>query len=256
MGGPNRLVDGSVFAVRTRSGKFVKVQVLHYDYNLQIRWQLLEREINYLDVKITLGSAPAWLVTRYAVESTQTTPSGVRSCAKGIFGPEGGIVEGQVSDEGGAFPSTVPVSITVDFEPDTYLPGLVKNFAPLVTDTGVNFLFEPYQVLQKTDLFFDLQPTTVKTDYFLVRWKHIAGGTAVASGQKYLSCDELRQQAVTQYTIVFVPDPIAAKDLNIQIEGRYQDSVLAAFAQTYELSDKAVLLRAQRTTAGYVLVSL
>ena len=67
VGGPNRLVDGSVFAVRTRSGKFVKVQVLHYDYNLQIRWQLLEREINYLDVKITLGSAPAWLVTRYAV---------------------------------------------------------------------------------------------------------------------------------------------------------------------------------------------
>jgi hypothetical protein len=62
--GTNLLPDGSVFAVRTRTGSFVKVQVLHYDYNLQIRWQTATRPTHFLDVNITLGTTPAWLVAR------------------------------------------------------------------------------------------------------------------------------------------------------------------------------------------------
>lgn len=67
----NLLPDGSVFAVRTRTGNFVKVQVLHYDYDLQIRWQTCTRPIHFLDVKITLGSTPAWLVSKYVDLSIQ-----------------------------------------------------------------------------------------------------------------------------------------------------------------------------------------
>ncbi|ARV58075.1 hypothetical protein BZZ01_04990 [Nostocales cyanobacterium HT-58-2] len=258
MNGINQLVDNSVFAVRTRMGRFAKVQVLHYDYNLQIRWQFPEREIKYLDVKITLGSTPTWLVTRYTIESSQMTPSGIRSCGQGIFGSEGGIVQGQVSDEGGAFPSTISVTVSIDFVPDTHLTGLVKNFAPSVTDTGVNFFFEPKQVIQNTSLFFDLPLKPVATDYFLVRWKHTAGETVVASGQKYLSADELQKQPVTQYTIVFVPDPIGANDLDIGIVGRYQNLELTPYIQKYELSETAILIRVQKATtgSGYVLVSV
>ncbi|WP_190342706.1 hypothetical protein [Leptolyngbya sp. FACHB-36] len=36
--GPNQLVNGNVFAVRTNSGNYAKVQVLKYGYNLQIQW--------------------------------------------------------------------------------------------------------------------------------------------------------------------------------------------------------------------------
>jgi hypothetical protein len=256
--GTNLLPNGSVFAVRTRTGAFVKVQVLHYDYNLQIRWQTCTRPINFLDVKITLGSTPAWLVTRYALESTYNTPNGIRNCGKGMFGPEGGIVQGQISDEGGAFPSSILATVSLDFQPDTNLAAIVKNFTPPVTNTGVNFIFEPFQVIQKTDVLLDLQPPPTATDYLLLRWQHNALGQAVASGQKYLPGDELRKQSVTQYEIVFVPDPISAKDLNIQIEGRFQDQALPLFTQTYELADKAVLMRAQKSTStpGYVLVSV
>jgi hypothetical protein len=255
--GSNALVDGSVFAVRTRSGNFVKVQVLHYDYNLGIRWQTCTRPVNYLGVNVTLGNTPSWLVTRYVVECSYNTPNGIRNCGKGIYGPEGGVVQGQISDEGGSFPSTILVTITVDFQPDTKLVGLVKSFTPPVTDTGVNFLFEPLRVIQKTDVLFDLQPLPITTDYLLLRWKHIAGGVVVASGQQYLSGDELRKQAVTQYEIVFVPDPILAKDFSVEIEGRYQNQLLPLFTQTYDLSEKAFVMRAQKDSSGtgYVLVS-
>jgi hypothetical protein len=256
--GTNLLPDGSVFAVRTKTGSFVKVQVLHYDYNLQIRWQTCTRPINFLDVKVTLGSTPTWLLTRYVAECTYNTPNGIRSCGTGTFGPEGGIVHGQISDESGAFPSSILVTVSLDFQPDTNLAAIMKKFTPPVTNTGVNFIFEPFQVLQKTDVLLDLQPAPTTRDYLLLRWRHDANGQVVASGQKYLPGDELRQQLVTQYEIVFVPDPISAEHFNIQIEGRFQGEALQLFTQTYELADKAVLIRAQKSTStsGYMLVSV
>ena len=183
----------------------MKVQVLHYGRDLQFRWETCTRPVNYLDVKVTLGSAPDWLVTRYVAECTYNSPDGLRSCGKGSYGPQGGIIDGQVSDEGGSFPSNIVVTVTIDFQPDTQLRGLTKTFTPPVTPTGVNFIFEPYQVLQKTDLVFDLQPTPQAADYLLLRWKHIANGSVVTSGQHYLSGADLGRQPVTQYEIVLCP---------------------------------------------------
>jgi hypothetical protein len=218
----------------------------------------ISRPISLLDVKVTLGSTPTWLVTRYVLDCTYNTAAGIRNCGKGIFGPEGGVVQGQISDESGAFPSSILVTVSVDFQPDTNLGAIVKNFTPRVTNTGVNFIFEPFQVIQKTDVLLDLQPAPTATDYLLLRWQHNAAGHAVASGQKYLPGDELRKQSVNQYEIVFVPDPISAKDFNLQIEGRFQGQTLPLFAQTYALADKAVLMRAQKLTStpGYILVSV
>jgi hypothetical protein len=255
--GTNVLPDGSIFAVRTRTGNFVKVQILHYDYNLQIRWQTATKPVHFLDVNITLGTTPQWLVARYVMVCTYNTPNGIQTCAKGIFGYEGGVAQGQISDESAAFPKSVVVTVTIDFQPDTNLAGLTKTFVVPVTDTGVNFIFEPWKVMQKTDVLFDLRPTPIPTDYLLLRWQHRnADGQLIASGQRYLSGDELRKQAVTQYEIVFVPDPISPKDLNIQIEGRFQNRALQLFNQTYELANKAVLIRVQKSPNGYVLVSV
>ena len=122
-------------------------------------------------------------------------------------------------------------------------------------------------MIQITKLYFELRPTPKNTDYLLLRWKHHdADGSIVASGQKYLSGEELSQELsqepVTQCEIVFVPDAnpdrISAKDLNIQIEGRFQDTVLDLFNQTYELAEKALLIKAQKSTSGpgYMLESV
>jgi hypothetical protein len=244
------------FGVRTTSGKFVKVQILNCGDDLQLRWVTFDW-LN-LEVKIVLGSAPTWLVTRYAVECTYNIPRGVRECCKGISGPEGAVIVGRVSNEGGAFPSTVVVTVTLDFNPDTMLPRTVRSFAVPVTDTGVSFLFEPNQFRQDTTLLLDLNPPPLRTDYLLLNWSHIAGETVVASGKKSLSGDELLKQAVTEYHIVFIPDPISAKHLIVAIEGRYQNQELPLFRQLYELSDKAVIIRAYKALGGeaYALVSL
>jgi hypothetical protein len=208
-------------------------------------------------MKVTMGSTPDWLVTRYVVQCSYNTSGGIQSCGTGTFGPDGGIVQGQISDESGAFPSSIVVNVSIDFVPDTNLSTLQKIFTTSVTDTGVNFIFKPLDVIQKTEVLFDLQPTPKTTDYILLRWQHHnTSGNVVTSGQKFLSGDELRQQAVTQYEIVFVPDPFSAKDIGIQIDGRYQDKVLSAFNQIYELADKAVLIRAQQSSGGYQLVSV
>ena len=256
--GTHQLSNGSVFAVRTRTGNFVKVQVLHYDADLQIRWQTCVRPIHLLDVKITLGSTPAWLVTRYVVEATYNTPHGIQICGQGIFGPEGGVIQGQISDASGAFPAEILVTVSLDFQPETGLAALTKTFTPPCTDTGVNFIFEPFQVLQKTQVLLDLQPPPTPTDYLLLRWQHEARGQVVTSGQHQLSGADLRQQAVTQYEIAFVPDPIAAQYFNLQIDGRLQGTVLPRFTQKYDLADKAVIIRAQQSTSppGYTLVSV
>jgi hypothetical protein len=220
---------------------------------------VIERAIEprlYLDTKVAVGSAPVWLVTRYVVECTYRTPYGIRNCGKALYGPAGGVVEGQISDEGGSFPLTIQVSVTIDFEPESGLPGLTRNFSPEVTDTGVNFIFEPYQVVQKTNLVLDLRPTPFGTDYVLLRWKHRVRETVIASGQRYLSGDELRAQPVTQYEIVFVPDPVHVGDLSLEIEGRYQDQALTRFTGSFELSERAILLRAKAAHPGngYMLI--
>jgi len=213
---------------------------------------------NSLVVKVTVGSAPEWLVTRYVVECSYNIPNGIQNCGQGIFSAEGGTVQGQISDESGALPKSIVVTITIDFQPETNLSALIKTFTPDVTDTGVNFIFEPLnQALQKTDVYLDLQPRPEKKDYLILEWQHHnANGKVVASGQKYLFGDELRQQPVSNYEIVFVPDPFLAKDLDIQIQGRFQDRVLLPFNQSYELTDKAVVIRAKKArVGGYVLVS-
>jgi hypothetical protein len=265
----NLLPQGAVFGVRTRHVNtditFAKVQIVNwvsiegteYDLSMYIRWTTYTRPINYLSMKITCGSTPDWLLTKYLVECTYTTPNGVKNCGSGTFGPEGGTVQGQVSDESGAFPSSIVVTVTLDFQPDTNLAALIKTFTPPVTDTGVNFIFEPYQVIQKTDVLLDLRPRPATTDYLLLRWQHHnMDGQTIASGQKYISGNELREQPVTQYEIVFVADPVKPRDLKIQIEGRFQDKVLTPFNQTYELADKAVLIRDKKLPSGYILLSV
>src|SRR4051794_36559785 len=59
--GTNFLPTGAVFAVRTRSGAYVKVQVLSYGYNLTLRWERCVPATRYLVCRATIGSAPDWL---------------------------------------------------------------------------------------------------------------------------------------------------------------------------------------------------
>ena len=113
--------------------------------------------------------------------------------------------------------------------------------------------------MQITNVILDLRPRPEREDYLVLEWQHHdKEGNIVTSGQKYISDDDLREDIVTQYEIVFVPDPISAKDLTIQIKGRFQERSLSPFAHTYELSDKAVLIRARRLESGegYKLVSI
>lgn len=209
------------------------------------------------DATLVIGSAPAWLVSRYTVQCTYRTVSGaVRPCAEGVFAADGGVVKGRIEADGRLFPDVADVTVTMDFQPDTGLPGLVKSFTAPVTGTGVNFIFEPYQILQRTALLLDLQPAPLASDYLSLRWTHATASGVVASGQKYLSGDDLGAQPVTQYEIVFVPDPIEAREVTLRIEGRYQGQDLPRFEKSFALSDNAVLLRAAQSRPGdrYTLV--
>lgn len=256
--GTNFLPTGAVFAVRTRSGHYVKVQVLDYGYNLTLRWERCVPPTRYLVCRVTIGSSPDWLVTRFVADSTYLTPDGVtHGCGHAELGAAGGIVEGQLPDSGGQFPSTVRIVVTVDFQPQTGLHGLVKEFVMGVESTGVNFLFEPNQVIQHTRLLFDLQPHPLGTDFVLIRWTHSSGGAVIASGEKLLDGAVLAGPGPTDCEIVFIPDPISAVDVAIGVTGTFQGVALTPFSQTFPLSESAVLLRATPNagTSDYSLVA-
>lgn len=254
--GTNFLPDGAVFAVRTRSGKYVKAQVLSYGYNLSLRWERSVPPTRYLVCRATIGSAPDWLVTRYVVDSTYTSNAVTYGCGHAELTASGGIVEGQLPEVGGQFPTTVRIIVTTDFQPETELHGLVKEFVVDVEPTGVNFLFEPNQVVQRTRLLFDLQPHPLATDFLLIRWTHVAGGVVVASGQKLMDGAALSAPGPVDCEIVFIPDPIAAVDMSIDIAGTFQGVALTPFSQRFLLSEHAVLFRAMANAgSGYSLVA-
>jgi hypothetical protein len=245
--GTNFLPDGAVFAVRTRSGKYVKVQVLSYGYNLTLRWERCAPATRYLVCRATIGSAPDWLVTRYVVDSMYISSDGLaHGCGHAELGAAGGIVEGQLPDVAGQFPTTVRITVTLDFQPETGLHGLVKEFAVDVEPTGVNFLFEPNQVVQRTRLLFDLQPKPLWDDFLLIRWTHSSGGVVVASGEKSMDGNTLRGSTPSDCEIVFIPDPIAAVDMSVDITGTFWGRDLTPFSQVFLLSEHAILFRTKR----------
>ncbi|TKV80109.1 hypothetical protein FDV58_17830 [Bradyrhizobium elkanii] len=245
---------GSVFAVRTRSGEYAKVQLVSDSYNF--RWQTYG-EPQYLDVQIVLGSTPLALITRYVAECTYESPYGRVICCSGAVGPEGGVLRGRVSDDGVAFPDHVTITIAVDFTPESQLAGIVKTFVQPVMDTGVALLFEPDQVLQVTSLYFDLRPTPFPADYLAVSWRYHGAGGVIASGSKALSGADFGRDSVTQYDIVFQPDPIRSDNLEIEIVGRLQGRDITRFVRAVTLPEPAMVLQSKwdEATQAYGLVS-
>ncbi|MGJ4893229.1 hypothetical protein ACQR1Y_33945 [Bradyrhizobium sp. HKCCYLRH3099] len=251
--GRQRWQPGSVFAVRTRSGKYAKVELNeHYRF----RWQTFPDPL-FLDVKIALGSAPADFITRYVAECVYDTPHGRVICCSGIFGRNGGVLQGQVTDDGSAFPAEVLISVAVDFAPATHLNGIVRQFSAPVTDTGVNVLFEPNQVLQATALTLDLRPPAMVQDYLQVRWDYSVMGTIVASGHKLLTGADLAN-VVTEYDITFQPNPEMADSLTIEIVGRLLGMDIIPFEQTFALPESALLLKSSwdGMAAAYRLIAV
>jgi len=210
-----------------------------------------------LDVLVRMGSAFKWLVTQYIVQCAYKTANGIQYCGTGTFDAEGGTIEGKIFGDNGSFPSSITVNVGVDFEPITNLHPLQKIFDVPVTD-GVVFIFEPLnQSIQKTTVYLDLPRDPKDGDYIILEWWHYnKENNIVASGQKYTSDADLDADTITQYDIVFVPDQITARDIKIQIGGRYRNKVLPQFNQIYEITDKAILIRAEKQSGeDYMLVS-
>jgi DNA-binding beta-propeller fold protein YncE len=70
----NQLTDGDVFAVLTNGGNYAKVQVLHYDYNMTIRWATYQLAPRYRvlgtgytnpeDIAVTADETTAYVTER------------------------------------------------------------------------------------------------------------------------------------------------------------------------------------------------
>ncbi len=248
---PNRLVHGDVFAVHTRSGKFVKVIVDSDGPDLAIRWQSCTPPLAHRDVHIVLGSAPDWLVTRYVVDCAYDSPDGqTHPCGSGTFGPGGGTVQGQISNEGGGFPGSVRAVVVVDFQPDTGLPGLVQQLTADVTDTGASLLFEPNQIVQRVPVLIDLHPSPQPQDYLLVRWQFRAGDAQTSAGQHTFAGPDILQHNPVQYEIAALPDPLHTMSMRLTVDGKYQGVQLVPFAQTFPLPTGAVGLRLLKASSG------
>jgi hypothetical protein len=202
-------------------------------------------EILFLDVKITVGSAPTWLVSRYAVLCTFITLTGDHTCGSADLDAGGGTVTGQVSDDGGHFPAAVNVAVTIDFVPASGLAGIVRYFSPAVTDVGVNFLFEPDQMMQTVELIFDLTtPPPQPNDFLSVQWQHQVGDDVAGTGTIFLSGQDLAGGPVVRSDITLMPVG-APGTLAVTIQGRYQGAILTTYSGSFNVANTAIVLRPQ-----------
>jgi hypothetical protein len=229
--------DGSLIFIPTDDPATIAV--------VQRKVQLL-----FLDVKVTIGSAPAWLVSRYAVTCTYTTLTGDHACASDVFDAGGGTVTGLVSDDGGHFPATVNVAVAIDFVPASGLAGVVRTFTPAVTDVGVNFLFEPDQMMQTVELIFDLtSPPPQSGDFLSVQWQHHVDGGTAGAGTKFLSGQDLAMGPVIRTDIILMPAATPGT-LAVTIQGRYNGAVLVTFSRSFDVANTAYVLRPQPAGGG------
>ncbi|MFM9700052.1 hypothetical protein [Streptomyces europaeiscabiei] len=248
--GENKLTTGSVIAVRTRSGQLVKMQVQAYGHDLQIRWQGCPSPPQFKGMKVVVGSAPLWLVSRYVVDCTYESPDGsIHPCGRGEFGADGGVVEDRISDAWGGFPATVRVIVAVDFQPDTGLHGAVEHFDPEVGPAGVSMLYEPNQEIQRVKLVFGLTPPARAQDYLLVRWVYQSGTSAGGGSQKTLTGPDL-QGNVAQHEIAFPPDASTMAAVDLTIDGVYQAADLVQFKQRVSLPASALAFRFRKQGSG------
>ncbi|WP_331722289.1 hypothetical protein [Streptomyces canus] len=248
--GINKLVTGSVVAVRTRSGQLVKMQVQAYGQDLQIRWQSCPPPVQYKALKVVVGSAPEWLVSRYVVDCVYESPdASIHPCGQGQFDAGGGVVEDKISDAWGGFPATARVTIAVDFQPGTGLRGTVTYLEPQVSATGASLLYEPDQEIKKVKLLFDLTPRAKTQDYLLVRWVYRSGSSAGAGSQRTLTGPDL-QENVAQHEIAFPPDGSATASVDLTIDGVYQAAELVQFKQRIALPASALAFRFRKQGTG------
>ncbi|MFD8008703.1 hypothetical protein [Streptomyces sp. NPDC058955] len=248
--GENRLTAGSVVAVRTRSGRFVKLQVQTYGQDLRIRWQACPPPPQYKTLKVLIGDQPAWLVRRYTVDCGYQSPDGsVQPCGSAEFGYEGGVLEDRISDTGGGFPAAVRVAIGIDFRPETGLPVTLRQFAPEVGPSGASLVYEPSQEIRRIALVFGLDPRPLPQDHLLLRWTYRSGSAAGAGGRHTLSGADLQQSAV-QHEIAFPPDGSASASVDLVVDGLYQGAELVQFTQNVALPANAIAFRFKKQGAG------
>ncbi|WP_407561489.1 hypothetical protein [Streptomyces sp. 184] len=248
--GQNRLVTGSVVAVRTRSGQLVKAQVQSYGRDLGLRWQGCPAPTQYRTLKVVVGSAPEWLVSRYVVDCVYESPdASMHPCGTGEFGAGGGVVEDRISDAWGGFPATARVTVSVDFQPGTGLHGAVTRLEPEVGPAGVSLLYEPEQEIKKVRLVFDLTPRARPQDYLLLRWLYRSGSSAGAGSQRTLSASDL-QDNVAQHEVAFPPDGSSTAAVDLTIDGVYQGAELVQFKQRVSLPASALAFRFRKQGGG------
>ncbi|PGH52098.1 hypothetical protein CRI70_03005 [Streptomyces sp. Ru87] len=248
--GENNLASGSVIAVRTRSGQLAKMQVQTYGHDLRIRWQGCPPPPRFKGLKVVVGSAPPWLVSRYVVDCAYESPDGsMHPCGRGEFGADGGVVEDRISDAWGGFPATARVVVAVDFQPGTGLQGVVEHFAPEVGAAGVSMLYEPNQEIRRVKLVFGLTPPAGAQDYLLLRWVYRSGASAGGGSQKTLTGPDL-QGNVAQHEIAFPPDASTAAAVDLTVDGVYQAAELVQFKQRVSLPASALAFRFRKQGSG------
>lgn len=246
------LATGNVIAARTHSGRYLKIQIQNHsdEDNLEIRWQVCSPDPPPSRVlKVVVGSAPAWLVSRYVVECIYAGPDGsVIPCGRGEFAADGGVLEGSIYDTWGGFPPTVRVVIVVDFQPDTRLQAVIKEFEPEIGPSGVLLLYEPNQEIQRVNLVFSLIPRAKAEDNMLVRWAYRSGSSAFA-GSQLLAGPDL-QGNVAQYEIVIPPVESSSANVDLTVDGIYQGAELVQFKKTFSLPISALAFRFRKQDSG------
>lgn len=205
-----------------------------------------------LPISITLGSAPPKLVTRYIATYAYNGSNDTSIWGTGEYGPEGGTLFGKLYPINGQYPSTIPVSITTDFTPESGLNAVEEQFSPEITDVGLAYIYEPHQKIMFRDLYLRILPRFFlyemflsQRDFLVVRWVQTIQGKEITSTTT-ITKDQLRRRPLLELTFPLNPNPDLPGVFKLELSGYYSGQDVEPYIENIPYSESAVVLQMVR----------
>lgn len=199
-------------------------------------------------ISIVLGSAPKELVSRYVASFAYGAPDGKEIWGRKEVGPDGGVLFGTLLPADSKYPDSVTISVTTDYAPGSQIQGSVQAIVVPVTDTGVNFLFEPqFQDNSLLRLVFTLPKRSWwrrvferNEDYLILSWTQVVQAKPITRFVTLVS-EVLEIRPLVDVSIPLMQSPEQPTEVILDVAGRYNSQDVRPFSTRLDLTTTKAL---------------
>lgn len=192
-----------------------------------------------ISVQITIGSSIN-LLDRYVVAWSFLNRSKTY-----VFDASGGVIQETIFlEDGEAIPDSLSVDITVDFKPESNIPGYRFSKKILRNADVYSDLFEISQI-ERVVLCFDLPWNWVgqyANDYLFVKWNYSQIDRPLHTGLFLINSNEFSNFIMKEFYLLQDAESSGASgDINYEITGRLHGWAVEKFQTYFSLKNAKII---------------